>query len=166
MKHFFTRWRLSRLHDERREVPPALRERLARDEKLARHARTLDEIDRELSDHPPVERPPAELRRRTLEAISQMPGRQATPARAPLWPLLTSLTVAATALMLFVARPWQTLPGPSAGPGAGPIAGELGGYTVRLAEDRIQRETRALVNDTRALANTFVRDALPFASGK
>lgn len=166
MNNFFARWRLSRLHDEGRTPPPRLHARLERSESLARHARTLDQIDRELSSSAPIDLPSPELRRRTLSAISQTASAPAAPARAPLWPLLTSMTVAATSLMLFVARPWHT-PHP-AGPGLSPYAAE-GPATagqISLVDDRIRRQTDALVHDTRRLADTLFRDALPFAPGR
>ncbi|MCC6677349.1 MAG: hypothetical protein IT436_09410 [Phycisphaerales bacterium] len=164
MNNFFARWRLSRLHDDGREPPPALRAKLDRSESLARHARTLDTIDRELSDHAPLASPSPELRHRTLTIIAETAARSAAPARAPLWPLLTSLTVAATSLMLFIARPWQAPH--TTGPGTGPIAADVGAGHVMLVDDRIRRETDALVDDTRRLANSLFRDALPFAPGR
>lgn len=166
MNNFFARWRLSRLLDDGGEPSPSLRARLRGSESLARHARTLEQVDRGLSDHAPIESPSPELRRRTLAVISEMGDpRQARPAatRASLWPLLTTLTVAATSLMLFVARPWQ--PARHAGPATGPIAGNVSGE-IQLVDDRVRRETDALVDDTRRLANTLWRDAMPFAPGR
>lgn len=164
MNQFFSRWRLSRLHDDDREPSPEVRARLQRSDSLARYARTLERIDRELTGQAPIVQPPPELRRRTLEMIARTPGRTAQAPRAPLWPLLTSLTVAATSLMLFVARPWHTPPRP-AGPAGGAVASELSGH-IQFVDDRIRRETTALVDDTRRLANSLFHDALPFASGK
>lgn len=156
--NLLARWRLSRHHDDGRDLSPALRARLDRSAPLARRARSLDQIDRELSDHAPVELPPAELRRRTLTAISEMPRSAPAPARAPLWPVLACLSIAAMSLMLFVARPWQAPHGGAAGPDSYAAGGQ-----ISLVDDRIQRETDALVDDTRRLANRLFRDALPFA---
>lgn len=176
MMQFLTRLRLSRCHDEGRGPSPRLRDQIARSEPLTRYARSLDAIDRELSDSAPIERPSPQLIRRTLEAVSELPA--AGPAeskgltRAPLWPLLTSLTVAAIAVMLSVSKPWQS---PRTFTPSHPTAKTYAPRDLGLdsaivtnyigPNESVTREAAALVEESRNFATSFLRDALPFATG-
>lgn len=165
---FLTRWRLAqRLDDHRQDAGGGLPAKAPADSAAGRYARALARVDRELAECAPVQSPPAGLRRRTLTRISETPPLPSRLARAPLWPVLTSLTVAAVAMMLFVARPWQ--------PSGRPILSRPQPYSshvvsaspslVRSVDDDVMvREAGALVDDTRRFARSLFRDALPFAS--
>jgi hypothetical protein len=170
MMQLLNRWRLSRCHDDGRTPPASLRDRAARSEPLDRYARALDVIDRELSESAPIAQPPAQLIRRTLEKVSEIPATTVTPARASLWPVLSSLTVAAVALMLFVARPWSSR---SFSP-AQPLTQGHGARAIGVPDpiaidlhldDATTRQAAALVEESRAFAQSVLRDALPFATG-
>lgn len=175
MMQFLTRMRLSRCHDDGRAPSPRLRDQVARSGPLTRYARSLDAIDRELSDSAPIERPSPRLIRRTLEAVSEVPAASMESngfTRAPLWPLLSSLTVAAIAVMLFVSRPWQS---PRSFAPSHPAARtytprDLGLDSAIVTNylgpnESVTREAAALVEESRNFANSLLRDALPFATG-
>lgn len=162
MMNFLNRWRLSRCHDDGRTPPAALRE------PLDGYARTLDTLSRELSESAPIEQPPAQLIRRTLEAVSEIPSTPAAPSRAPLWPVLTSLTCAAVALMLFVARPWHSshvLNQPLTKNHAPRDIGAPGVGIDWSPDDATTRQAEALMQESRNFAQSVFRDAFPFATG-
>lgn len=169
MMNFLNRWRLSRCHDDGRTPPASLRDRAASSDPLSRYSRTLDELSRELSESAPIEQPPAQLIRRTLEAVSEIPSKPAAPARTPLWPVLTSLTCAAVALMLFVARPWHSshlLTQPLTKNHAPRDVGAPDGMAIDwIPDDTTTRQAEALMQESRNFAQSVFRDAFPFATG-